>query len=156
MRPGALQVPDLSSPAAHQAAHRPDVADPLQPKQIYLRVTSPTRNSEEAKDMWWTIAFTYGALMTLFGPVIGPPADRAIGFGWPLFLIALPTICLKVLTWKLAALHVLAAWTPLLISSLLAPPKSALSFIGVSLVPIVSGLSLAVGAAANVLAYRVI
>ena len=97
-----------------------------------------------------------------------PPANRAIGFGWPLFLIALPAICAEILTWRLAALHVLAAWTPLLINSLFAPAPGvwgqewgqglfdAYSFARGSSAPIVSGLSFAVGAAANVAAYKII
>jgi hypothetical protein len=108
------------------------------------------------KEMWWSIAFLYGALMTVLGPFAGPPPDRAIGFGWPLFLMALPAICGEILTWRFAALQVVASWTPLLLSSLLAPTESAQSFIGVSSAPIVSALSLTVGAAANLVAYNMI
>jgi hypothetical protein len=111
---------------------------------------------DKKKEISWVIAFTYGALMTLLGPIAGPPADRAIGFGWPLFLIAIPAICVEVLTWRIAALQIIASWAPLLFSSLLGPPESVRSFIGISLAPIVSALSLAVGSLANAVAYRTI
>jgi Methyltransferase domain len=47
MRSGAIPVPDLSSPAAHPEPTVPAMHTPER-KQIYLGVTAPTRNSEEA------------------------------------------------------------------------------------------------------------
>jgi hypothetical protein len=105
-------------------------------------------------ETWWLIAFFYGGLMTVLGPLIGPPADRAIGFGWPLFLMALPAAYAHLLDWRLATLNLIATWTPLLISSLWGVPDGDRSFIGVSLVPTVSLLSFAVGIVANVIAYK--
>jgi hypothetical protein len=107
------------------------------------------------KETWWVVAFGYGALMTILGPFAGPPADRAIGFGWPLFLCALPAITQRILDPRLIVLNLIAAWTPLLSSYLLGTPGVARSFIGVSLTPSVSALSIAVAAIANVLAYLV-
>ncbi|MGO9109311.1 MAG: hypothetical protein ACLP9L_08770, partial [Thermoguttaceae bacterium] len=107
------------------------------------------------REEWWTTAFAYGALMVLLGSLAGAPVDREIGFGWPLFFIALPAICVEMLTWRVAALNLVAAWAPLLLSSLLAPPESELSFIGVSMSPLISSLSLAIGTAANVIAFAV-
>jgi hypothetical protein len=112
--------------------------------------------STEWKDVWWSTAFLYGALMTILGPIAGPPPDRAIGFGWPLFLMALPAISGNILTWRFAALQVVACWTPLLLSTFLSPSGGAHSFIGVSSAPIVSALSLTVGMAANIIAYNII
>jgi hypothetical protein len=42
-----MAVPDLSSPATHPVPAVPATQTPA-PKQIYLRVTPPTANSEEA------------------------------------------------------------------------------------------------------------
>jgi hypothetical protein len=74
------------------------------------------------REEWWATSFVYGAVMFLLATFVGNPVDRDVGFAWPLFLIALPTICSEMLTWRVAVLNVCAAWGPLLLSSLLGPP----------------------------------
>lgn len=105
------------------------------------------------REEWWATSFAYGALMFLLATFAGNPVDRDIAFAWPLFLIALPTICSEFLTWKVAALNISAAWAPLLLSSLLGPPGGERLFTGVSEAPLVSFMSLALGLAANVATY---
>lgn len=104
---------------------------------------------------WWTTAFVYGSLMVALGSLAGEPVDREIGYGWPLFLIALPVICSEMLTWRIAVLHVIAAWAPLLLTTLLGRSGDELWFIGVSMQPLISILSLAIGLVANVVSYEI-
>jgi hypothetical protein len=106
------------------------------------------------REEWWATSFAYGAFMFFLATFVGNPVDRDIAFAWPLFLISLPTICPEMLTWKVAALNVSAAWGPLLLSSLLSPPGGERLFTGVSMTPLVSFMSLAIGIAANVATYR--
>jgi Fic family protein len=49
IRSDAIPVPDLSAPAAHPEPTVPAIHPPER-KQIYLGVTAPTRNSEEAEN----------------------------------------------------------------------------------------------------------
>jgi hypothetical protein len=109
-----------------------------------------------AHDPWWGTAFVYGALMLLLGPLAGAPADREIGFGWTIFYFALPAVCVFGLTWKLAALNVLACWSPMVLSAFLSRPDYELYFIDISTMPIVSMLALAIGLVANVAAARML
>ncbi len=107
------------------------------------------------REEWWATAFVYGVVMVVLGPLAGAPVDREIGFGWPLLFIALPAICTRMMAWRIAVLHVLAAWSPLLLNGLLAAPGSELSFIGIAASTAVAGPSLLIGVAANVAAYKV-
>ncbi len=104
---------------------------------------------------WWTTAFVYGSLMIVLGSLAGEPVDREIGYGWPLFLIALPAICSEMLTWRIAVLHVIAAWAPLLLTTLLGTSGDDLWFSGVSMLPLISILSLAIGITANAISYEI-
>jgi hypothetical protein len=106
------------------------------------------------REEWWATAFAYGALMFFLATLVGNPVDRDIAFAWPLFLIALPTICSEMLTWKVAALNISAAWGPLLLSSFFGPLGGERLFTSVSMAPLVSSASLAIGIAANVATYR--
>ena len=54
-------MPDLPSPAAHPVTQRLGDAD-LALKQIYLRVTQPTANSEEAISLFEVCAVTMSGL----------------------------------------------------------------------------------------------
>lgn len=108
------------------------------------------------RDPWWGTTFIYGALMLLLGPLAGAPADREIGFGWTIFYLALPAVCVFGLTWKLAALNVLACWSPVVLSAFLSRPDYELSFMDISIMPIVSMLALAIGLVANVAAARLL
>ena len=64
-----MAVPDLSSPATHPVPAVPATQTPA-PKQIYLRVTPPTANSEEAifdvRDHCEALAGGYTSVMCCF------------------------------------------------------------------------------------------
>ncbi len=106
------------------------------------------------RDPWWGTAFVYGALMVVLGPLAGAPADREIGFGWTIVYLALPAVCAYRLDWKLAALNVLACWSPVVLDLFLARPGYDLSFANISSDPIVSIPAIAIGLVANVAAAR--
>jgi len=108
------------------------------------------------REEWWTTAFIYGALMLLLGPLIGPTMDRTTSPCWPLFFIALPVVCAEMLTLRVAALQVVAVWSPLLLNCFIVSPETQLTFIGIPMAPVISGLSLAIGTAANFAAYQIV
>jgi hypothetical protein len=108
------------------------------------------------RQVWWATAFISGGVLMVLGPLVGSPVDRTIGFGWPLLFIALPALWRDAPDWRLAALQIGAAWSPLLLSQILAASPAEHSFIGVSPTPAVAAWALAIGTAANIAAYRMI
>ncbi len=65
------------------------------------------------------LAFLYGLVSWLLGPVLGNWVERLIGYGWPVFWIALPYLICRA-GWKLSrsdvimllGCHVLLCWLP--------------------------------------------
>jgi hypothetical protein len=80
-----------------------------------------------AQEPWWAIAFCYGALMTILGPMSGTELDRLVAYGWPLFLLAVPLAFATGRPFeprraRLFTLHILALWLPF---AILADPNAA-------------------------------
>lgn len=113
------------------------------------------------QDTWWLIAFWYGAIMTLLGPVSGTAVVRLIGYGWPLFLIALPALLNKnselvdPTSKMLIGLHVAALWMPYLILQIDYSQIPYLNLPNISFSPLASVLCIIVGVATNVFAFRI-
>lgn len=69
------------------------------------------------------IAFGYGAMSYWLAPCLGASTDRLISYGWPCFWIAAPMLISDKIgvgsdSWgRIALLHAIASWCPLLISS---------------------------------------
>lgn len=74
--------------------------------------------------LWVAVGLLYGSLSFLLGTSLGASVGRLVGYGWPVFWIALPALLdlMPSLDRKfrlgLLACHLLAAWLPLAIGSL--------------------------------------
>lgn len=99
----------------------------------------------------FAIAFSYGLLMYVLGAMTGKLIARLIGYGWPLFFIALPTILaargdhLARRRPSLLVVQVVSTWLPYLAQETF---FSALGTDGIAVVGI------AVGLPANIWAYH--
>lgn len=144
----------------------PSIAEPLATIASYLTIFGvlPAMlagtirayglSPEKWKESWWATAAIYGGLMVVLGPLAGEPPDREIGFGWPLFLIALPALRVDRL-WAMASLSVVASWSPMLFTDLVGSATDPQLFTGASMAPAVSLLSIGVGVGTNYAAYLV-
>jgi hypothetical protein len=56
---------------------------------------------------WTLVAAAYGVLAFVSGPFTGAWVDRLVGYGWPLFLIAIPYLLERVWNWEPAAVATL-------------------------------------------------
>jgi hypothetical protein len=76
------------------------------------------RRALASAPLWLAIAVVYGALAYAFGPGQGVWLEREIGYGWPLFWIALPALAAPLVrdspcaVAALLALNLAAAWLP--------------------------------------------
>lgn len=111
---------------------------------------------------WWAIAFWYGALMTLLGPLSGTAVIRLIGYGWPLFFIALPVLYsghfphIQRIRWQLIGLHAAALWLPYLILEIDWSKIGAFRLPNISYSPGSSLTSAMICLTANVIAFRIL
>ena len=113
-------------------------------------------------ESWWLLAFWFGAAMTVLGILTGGSVDRLLGYGWPLFLVALPALCTTAPDWppgiraRLLALNLLVAWpaydTRFDVRALWKPLHGG--WIHVDTVAL--AVSLLLGLAGNFLAYRMV
>ncbi|HZC45818.1 MAG TPA: hypothetical protein VE243_05035, partial [Candidatus Acidoferrum sp.] len=65
------------------------------------------RNEILRAPTWTLIAAVYGVLAFAIGPLTGTGVDRLIGYGWPLFLVAMPYFFGRVCNWERATMATL-------------------------------------------------
>jgi hypothetical protein len=114
------------------------------------------------REAWWAIAFWYGSLMTLLCPLSGTAVLRLIGYGWPLFFIALPALYAdagnrfrRVRPWLLM-LHVTGLWLPYLILEIDWSRMEAFHLPNFNFNPGASFASAVTCFVANIIAYRIV
>lgn len=113
---------------------------------LFRRTTwAPT---DESSQFVLPLAVSYGMMSYLLAPCLGASIARLIGYGWPCFWVAVPMLIADKVDkginfWpRIALLHLIASWAPLIIST------SGLSGVWQSIVILVAATP------CHILAYR--